>query len=97
MKKLILPCVIVFTLLFVGCSGEVIRNKPQYRYVNSEIESCIELEDGRYDVVLKLEDGNTFKFTSPEDVTKISEDSHINMGYNFEEKVTLMAVIEPSN
>lgn len=94
MKKIFVLLVLSMVMIMTSCTSNT-KKSMVYDYINSEIEYCKPADSGHYEVSLILENGENFIYHSTHDVTKTSEEIHVNMGYSYEEKVTKLAVIKP--
>lgn len=96
MKKIFILLLLLLMMVMTSCSSDK-KKSMVYDYVDTEIEYCKPDDSGHFEVSLILENGERFIYHSTHDVTQTSEEIHVNMGYNFEEKVTKLAVIKPQS
>lgn len=94
MKKFIILLFLVIVTTMTSCTAKTKKNMV-YENINSEVEYCIPADEGHFEVSLILENGEKFVYHSTYDVTKIDKKVYINMGYDYDEKVSKSAVIKP--
>lgn len=94
MKKFIILIFLAMVMTMTSCTAKT-KKGITFEYINSEIEYCTPADEGHFEVGLILENGEKFVYHSTYDVTKIDKKVYINMGYDYNEKVSKSAVINP--